>query len=74
VTPASFVAGKTIDVWLTNISSGAGANHTITHGVSALNSTVGATTFTLTGTQSALLKYMCADGTLANTFVAITYQ
>jgi len=74
VTPASFVAGKEIDVWLTNTSSGAGANHTITHGVSALNSTVGATTFTLTGTQSAWLKYMCADGTLANTFVAITYQ
>jgi hypothetical protein len=74
VTPASFVAGKTIDVWLTNTSSGVGANHTITHGVSALNSTVGATTFTLTGTQSAWLKYMCADGTLANTFVAITYQ
>jgi hypothetical protein len=74
VTPASFVAGKTIDVWLTNTSSGGGANHTITHGVSALNSTVGATTFTLAGTQSAWLKYMCADGTLANTFVAITYQ
>jgi len=74
VTPASFVAGKTIDVWLTNTSSGGGAAHTITHGVSALNSTVGATTFTLTGTQSAWLKYMCADGTLANTFVAITYQ
>jgi hypothetical protein len=74
VTPASFVAGKAIDVWLTNTSSGGGANHTITHGVSALNSTVGATTFTLAGTQSAWLKYMCADGTLANTFVAITYQ
>ena len=74
VTPASFVAGKTIDVWLTNTSTGGGANHTITHGVSALNSTVGATTFTLAGTQSARLKYMCADGTLANTFVAITYQ
>jgi hypothetical protein len=74
VTPASFVAGKEIDVWLTNTSSGGGANHTITHGVSALNSTVGATTFTLAGTQSAWLKYMCADGTLANTFVAITYQ
>jgi hypothetical protein len=74
VTPANFVAGKTIDVWLTNTASGAGSNKTITHGVSALNSTVGATTFTLPGTQSALLKYMCADGTLANTFVAITYQ
>ena len=74
VTPASFVAGKTIDVWLTNTSSGGGANHTITHGVSALNSTVGGTTFTLAGPQSALLRYMCADGTLANTFVAITYQ
>ena len=74
LTPASFVAGKTIDVWLTNTASGGGSAKTITHGVSALNSTVGATTFSLTGTQSALLKYMCADGTLANTFVAITYQ
>jgi hypothetical protein len=74
VTPASFVAGKTIDVWLTNTSSGAGSTHTITHGVSALNSTVGATTFSLAGTQSARLKYMCADGTSANTFCAITYQ
>jgi len=74
VTPASFVAGKTIDVWLTNTSTGGPGAHTITHGVSALNSTVGATTFTLTASQSALLKYMCADGTSANTFVAITYQ
>jgi hypothetical protein len=74
LTPASFVAGKTIDVWLTNTASGGGSNKTITHGISALNSTVGGTTFTLAGTQSALLKYMCADGTLANTFVAITYQ
>ena len=74
VTPANFVAGKTIDVWLTNTSTGGPGAHTITHGVSALNSTVGATTFTLTASQSALLKYMCADGTSANTFVAITYQ
>jgi hypothetical protein len=74
VTPASFVAGKTIDVWLTNTATGGGSAKTITHGISALNSTVGATTFTLAGTQTAWLKYMCADGTLANTFVAITYQ
>jgi hypothetical protein len=74
VTPASFVAGREIDVWLTNTASGGGSAKIITHGVSALNSTVGATTFTLSGSQTACLKYMCADGTLANTFVAITYQ
>ena len=73
ISPANFVAGKMVEVWLVNNSTGGGSAHTITHGITNVNhSTNGGTTFSLTGTQTARIVYMCADGTLANTFVAIT--
>ena len=69
VTLSSFVTGKVVEAWITNT---AGGNQTFTHGVSAINSTVNSTTYTIPGTSSIFVKYWCMDGTLANTFVAIT--
>jgi hypothetical protein len=66
----NYYTGKIVEVWLTNTS---GVSRTITHGCSALNSTVNSTTFTLPSTSSAYLKYFSIDGDLANTFVSIVY-
>ena len=69
VTLSSFVVGKSVEAWITNTS---GTNQTFTHGCSAINSTVNSTTYTIPSTSSIFVKYWCMDGTLANTFVAIT--
>jgi hypothetical protein len=69
VTLSSFVVGKTVEAWVTNT---AGTNQTFTHGCSAINSTVSSTTYAIPGTSTIFVKYWCIDGTLANTFVAIT--
>ena len=70
VTPANFAPGKIVEVWLTNTG---GPARTITHSVNNVNNvTNGAATFTLAGTQTARMVYMCADGTAQNTFLAIT--
>ena len=74
VTLGNFVAGSDIVLFITNTSSGAGSNHTITHGAPALNSTVGATTFTLSGTTTARIKYYSFDGDLANTYASISFS
>ena len=65
----NFVTGKVVEVWLVNTS---GLTRTVTHGVSAINSTKNSTTFTIPSTASAYLKYFSIDGDLANTFVTIT--
>ena len=41
---ANFVAGKVVDLWVTNTS---GTTQTFTHGVTATNSTVNSTTYTM---------------------------
>ena len=64
----NYTSGKQVEVWLTNTS---GSNRTVTHGCSALNSTINSTTFTIPSTSTAWLKYYCVNGDLANTFVAI---
>jgi hypothetical protein len=69
VTLSSFVVGKSVEAWITNT---AGTGQTFTHGCSAINSTVSSTTYTIPATSSIFVKYWCMDGTLANTFVAIT--
>jgi len=74
VTLSNFVAGSDIVLFITNTSTGGGSAHTITHGCSALNSTVGATTFTLSGTTTARIKYYSFDGDLANTYASISYS
>jgi hypothetical protein len=70
----NFKAGKIVEVWLTNTDTGGGSNHTITHGCLANNSTVGATSFTLTSLHSAYIKYFSIDGDLANTFCQVSYS
>ena len=69
-----FKTGKIVEVWLTNTDTGAGSNHTITHGCYANNSTIGATSFTLSSLHSAYIKYFSIDGDLANTFCQVTYS
>ena len=69
VTLSNLLAGKEVVAWITNT---AGTNQTFTHGVSALNSTVNATTYNIPGTSTILARYMSIDGTTQNTFVAIT--
>lgn len=71
---SGFQSGKVVEVWLTNTDTGAGSNHTITHGCYANNSTIGTASFTLTSLHSAYLRYFSIDGDLANTFVSINYS
>jgi hypothetical protein len=70
VTLSSLLAGKEVVAWITNT---AGPNQTFTHGVSATNSTTNSTTYAIPGTSTILVRYMSIDGTLQNTFVAITH-
>jgi len=70
VTLSSFVVGKSVEAWITNT---AGGGHTFTHGCTATNSTVNSTTYSIPATSTIFVKYWCMDGTLANTFVAITH-
>jgi hypothetical protein len=70
VTLSNLLAGKEVVAWITNT---AGTNQTFTHGVSATNSTVNATTYTIPGTSTIMVRYMCIDATVQNTFVAITH-
>ena len=65
----NYVAGKVVEVWITNVS---GSQHTITHGISATNATNNGTTKALPATSSLYLRYFSIDSDLANTFVAIT--
>ena len=74
ITPTSFVPGAEVVVIVTNPNSGGGAARTITHGAAAVNSSVGATTFSLGGTTTAFIKYYSFDGDLANTYVQVTYS
>ena len=70
VTLSNYLTGKVVDAWITNT---AGTNQTFTHGCSAINSTVNATTYNIPGTSTIFVKYWCMDGTLTNTFVSIVH-
>ena len=70
VTLSSFLVGKSVEAWITNRS---GLSQTFTHGCTATNSTDNSTTYTIPSTSTIFVKYWCMDGTLANTFVAITH-
>jgi hypothetical protein len=69
-TLANYVAGKIVEVWLTNT---AGNGQTVVHGCLANNSTIGATSLSVAAGRSVYLKYFSIDGDQANTFVAVTY-
>jgi len=71
---SGFKAGKIVEVWITNTDTGGGSNHTITHGCLANNSTIGATSFTLTSLHSAYIKYFSIDGDQANTYCQVSYS
>ena len=70
ITLSNLLAGKEVNAWIVNA---AGTSQTFTHGISALNSTVNSTTYNIPSTSTILVRYMCMDNTLANTFVAITH-
>lgn len=66
----NYIYGKVVEVWLTNTG---GINRTVTHGCSALNSSINSTTFTIPSTSSAYMRYFSIDGDSANTFVTIQH-
>ena len=70
----NYYPGKVVEIWVTNTDTGGGSNHTITHGCLANNSTVGASSFTLTSQHSAYLRYFSIGTDNANTFVSISYS
>ena len=70
VSHINFTTGKVVELWLVN--SG-GTQRTVTHGVSALNSTINSTTFAIPSTSSAHIRYFVANGDLANTFVKVSH-
>ena len=67
---SSFVAGKVVEMWVTNTHTG---NRTFTHGVSALNSTVNAINYTVPATSTVFVRYLSFDADLANSFVSIVH-
>jgi len=69
VTLSNLLTGKEVVAWITNTAA---TSQVFTHGVSALNSTINATTYSIPATSTILARYMCVDGTTQNTFVAIT--
>jgi hypothetical protein len=71
---SGYTQGKIVEVWITNTDTGVGSNHTITHGCLANNSTIGATSFTLTSLHSAYIKYFSINGDQANTYCHISYS
>jgi len=70
VSHSNFTAGKVVELWLINTS---GTNRTVTHGISALNSTTNSTTFTIPATSAAYMRYFSIDGDLANTLVSVVH-
>jgi hypothetical protein len=71
VTLSNYRAGSDITLFVTNIG---GIARTITHGCTALNSSVGATTFSLGGTTTARIKYYSFDSDNANTYCSVSYS
>ena len=71
VTLTDLLAGKEVVAWITNTS---GNGQTFTHGLSALNSTINATTYSIPATSTIMVRYMCIDATTQNTFVAVTHS
>jgi hypothetical protein len=65
----NYVYGKEVIVWFTNTG---GSTQTVTHGCLANNSTVGATSFSMSAGSTAMLRYFSIDGSLGDTFVAVT--
>ena len=69
-TLSNYVAGKVVEMWLTNT---AGNTQSLTHGCLANNSTIGTTSTNVSAGRTIYLKYFSIAGDQANTFVAVTY-
>ena len=67
---SSFVAGKVVEMWVTNTHTG---NRTFTHGVSALNSTVNDVDYTVPATSTVFVRYLSFGTDSTNTFVSIVH-
>jgi hypothetical protein len=74
VTLANYKPGSDITLFMVNANTGGGSTRTITHGCSAINSSIGTTTFTLGGTTTARIKYYSFGGDNANTYCSISYS
>ena len=70
VSMSNYTVGKIVEVWITNLS---GFSQTYTTGVSAINSTLNATTYAIPATSTVCARYFCVDGTLANTLVSVIH-
>ena len=70
VSLTNLIAGKEVSVWLTNTNT---TTQILTHGVSAINSSVGSTTYTIPATSTINIRYGSTDGTAQNTFAAIIH-
>ena len=66
----NFTTGKVVETWITNTS---GTNQTFTHGCTAVNSTVNATTYTIPGTSTIVARYISFGTDLANVLVSIIH-
>ena len=64
----NFTAGKIVDLWVTNL---AGGGRTVTHGVSATNSTNNNVNESIPATSTAKFQFYSFDGNLGNTYVSI---
>lgn len=70
VTVSNLVTGKEVVAWITNT---AGSTQAFTHGLSAINSTTGSTSYNMPGGSTIMARYMSIDGTTQNTFVSIVH-
>ena len=70
VSMSNYTVGKIVELWVTNLS---GFSQTYTTGVSAINSTLNATTYAIPATSTVCARYFCVDGTLANTLVSVIH-
>ena len=64
----NFQVGKIVDLWITNLS---GLSRTVTHGLTATNSTNNDTVQAIPSTSTSKFQYYSIDGDAANTFVSI---
>ena len=70
VTHTNYVAGKVVEMWITNTS---GQSRTFVHGCAAINSTVNDISYAIPSTSSVFVRYTSFYNDLGNTFVSIIH-
>jgi len=71
VSMVNYYPGKVVEVWAKNTA--AAGNQTITHGLSANNTTIAASNFASVHQSITFMKYFCVADDIANTFATITH-